>query len=173
MTFIGSAAFLTEQKKVNIQSETLDWKTSEHTITQFAAELGQTSKNRAITAIGHKADRFEFTDEHFLHYRFQIAKPYPEYGSGFQVQTPCDKSEIVIKAIKRLFQKPKLAVSGQISSEADRLLHLLIKKLSRFSITADGKSLFFKTKAIDMNKETMMLIRQIVLELKEGVKDEN
>ncbi len=144
----------------------MDWKTTEHTITQFAADLEQKVENRAITAIGHKADRFEFTDELNLHYRFQIAKPYPEYGSGFQVQTPYDKSEIAIKANKRLFQKPKLKVSGSISPDTGRLLNLLMDKLNCFSITADGKSLFFKTKAINMDQETMMLIRQVVLEIK-------
>lgn len=148
----------------------MDWKSLEHSITQFAADLGQKVEIRAITAIGHKADRFEFTDEHNLHYRFQIAKPYPEYGSGFQVETPFSKNKLVISAKKRLFQKPKLVVSGNISNETDRLLHLLIKKLGRFSITADGKALFFKTKSINLDKETLMLIRQVVIEIKNGAK---
>ncbi len=150
----------------------MDWKTAEHTIHQFAADLGQKPENRAITAIGHKADRFEFTDSQNLHYRFQIAKPYPEYGSGFQVETPFSKSEIVISTKKRLFQKPRLKVSCPISVDAHDLLHLLIKKLHRFSIMADGKALFFKTKSINLDKETLMLIRQVMLEIKSGAKQE-
>lgn len=113
---------------------------------QFAAELGQDVAIREITAIGYKTHRYQFKDCDGLSYRFQIAKPYPEYGSGFQIQTPWHKDEIVIKASKRLFLKSKLVVSGHISNDAHRLLHHLIKTLIRFSITTDGKSLFFKTK---------------------------
>jgi len=144
----------------------VNWKKLDNTINQFAAEIDAKVEKREISSIGYKAERYEFKDSADLYYRFQITKPRIELGSSFSIRSKLPKKDIDIKARKWLFSGPRIKVSTKTSKILSDLLTGLTNKLDQFTIQTDPFDLTFRTKLIDLDIDTLRLIRQIHLELK-------
>ncbi|QNR25136.1 hypothetical protein [Croceimicrobium hydrocarbonivorans] len=150
----------------------MDWKRLENTIHQFATEIDAKVEKRVISSIGYKAECYEFKDSADLYYRFQITKPRIELGSSFSIRSERPEKDIDIKARKWLFLGPRIKASPNPSRILSDLLRSLTDKLDQFTIQTDPFDLTFRTKLIDLDIDTLRLIRQIHLELKNNYADQ-
>ena len=136
-----------------------DWKRLHETIFDFAAELGVAPAVREAGQMGGKTRYYEFSDIEGNRYKFTLAMPY-EYGSGLLLETKGDFKPVSVSYRRNWFGQWRLKMSMD-----DKRLHgefrNLSEKLSSFKWESDETGLKFRTTALEIGLETLLLIRQV------------
>ena len=152
----------------------MNWKKIDSEIRKFASSIQApiSVKDLGIILNG-KITTYTFQENEKTHYKLVHTKPYSDNGSKFQMVSSTTNRNIQISLKKNFFGFERLKISGAVSKQVKSRLEDLSNLLFGFSwktktVKNAGENqvvLTFVTKDIEIDSETMKIIREIHQEL--------
>lgn len=149
----------------------MDLKKLDHNIKSFASELNSEIHEKDLGFVGGKIRTYSFNESETIHYVLKHSMPESEIGSKFQIESDTKIYGIQISVSKNLFGRIRTKFRGYISPELKKnQIESLSKNIFEFKwstefIDQEQFQLKFKTKDIEMDIETMRLIRKLHIQL--------
>lgn len=111
----------------------MNWKEADEKIRWFASSHQLKLQEENFNYVEGQVTCYHLNEKDAVFYEIKHSKPLREYGSRCRLYSVVPATDLLIKASNTFFGAPKLSLKGNVNEAIASQLHVLHKRIKRFS----------------------------------------